>query len=163
LAEEACDAAVLARGHDPRDYSEYLLNLARALQHAGVRVNVVGLAMPGSCLSQRVRKILLGVRAPRISTARIACTATACAISSVVFAGGRLEGVQQVLPLEVLKLKFELAPPTMTIKPILRMSSPCTMWSLLNNGKPKAAIRDSTASFASRDRIPAKATETETE
>jgi hypothetical protein len=35
LAEEACDAAVLERGHDPRDYSEYLLELARAVQRAG--------------------------------------------------------------------------------------------------------------------------------
>jgi beta-lactamase regulating signal transducer with metallopeptidase domain len=29
LAEEACDAVVLARGHDPRDYSEYLIDITR--------------------------------------------------------------------------------------------------------------------------------------
>ena len=32
LSEEACDAAVLARGHDPFAYSEYLLGLARAMR-----------------------------------------------------------------------------------------------------------------------------------
>ena len=31
LSEEACDMAVLERGHDPRDYSEYLLDLARSV------------------------------------------------------------------------------------------------------------------------------------
>ena len=31
LAEEACDAAVLARGHDPYEYSGYLLELARSV------------------------------------------------------------------------------------------------------------------------------------
>jgi len=32
LAEEACDAAVLARGHDPHDYSQHLISLARPSQ-----------------------------------------------------------------------------------------------------------------------------------
>src|SRR5438552_121260 len=37
LSEEACDMAVLERGHDPRDYSEYLLDLARSVTaHANV-------------------------------------------------------------------------------------------------------------------------------
>ena len=35
LAEEACDSAVLERGHDPREYSECLLDLARAVQRRG--------------------------------------------------------------------------------------------------------------------------------
>ncbi len=86
LAEEACDAAVLERGHDPREYSAYLLELARAVQRAGKRVNVVAVAMPGSYLPQRVKKIIDGVRAPRISSARMACTVVACAIPAVLFA-----------------------------------------------------------------------------
>ncbi len=72
LAEEACDAAVLERGHDPREYSRYLLDLARAVQDAGTRVNVVAMAMPGSYLPQRVKNIINGVRAPRISRTRLA-------------------------------------------------------------------------------------------
>ena len=35
LAEQTCDDAVLARGHDPHDYSEYLLDTARSLGVAG--------------------------------------------------------------------------------------------------------------------------------
>ncbi len=58
LAEEACDAAVLARGHDPFQYSEYLLEIARAMRQAGARVSVIGMAMPGAFLPQRIRRIL---------------------------------------------------------------------------------------------------------
>jgi beta-lactamase regulating signal transducer with metallopeptidase domain len=35
LAEDACDAAVLARGHQPAEYCEYLLSLARGVTGAG--------------------------------------------------------------------------------------------------------------------------------
>jgi uncharacterized protein (TIGR03435 family) len=99
LAEEACDAAVLERGHDPREYSRYLLELARAVQRAGTRVNVVAMAMPGSYLPQRVKQIIEGVRAPRISRTRLACAVLACAIPAVAFAAGTLDHVPQILPL----------------------------------------------------------------
>ncbi len=98
LAEEACDAAVLERGHDPREYSEYLLDLARAVQRAGTRVNVVAVGMPGSYLPQRVKKIIDGVRAPRISPIRMACTAVACAIPAALFAAGTLGRLQPNFP-----------------------------------------------------------------
>jgi uncharacterized protein (TIGR03435 family) len=97
LAEEACDAAVLESGHDPRDYSEYLLELARAVQRAGTRVNALGMAMPGSYLPQRVRKIIDGVRSQRISRLRMACAALTCAIPAVVFASGTLDRAPQIL------------------------------------------------------------------
>ena len=48
LAEETCDAAVLARGHAPQDYSEYLLDIARSVSRSGSRLGIVGMAMPGS-------------------------------------------------------------------------------------------------------------------
>ena len=99
LAEEACDAAVLERGHDAREYSRYLLDLAREVRRAGTRVNVVAMAMPGSYLPQRVKKIINGVRAPKISRTRLACTALACAIPAVAFAAGTLDHVPQILPL----------------------------------------------------------------
>ena len=91
LAEEACDAAVLARGHDPYEYSEYLLEIARSVVRSGARVNVWGMAMPGSFLTRRIRQILQGRPAPRLTRARMACAAGACAILSVVFAAGAVD------------------------------------------------------------------------
>jgi beta-lactamase regulating signal transducer with metallopeptidase domain len=90
LAEEACDTAVLGSGHDPREYSECLLDIARAVMRAGTRVNVEGMAMPGSFLRQRIRHILEGRTAPRTSRARMVCAAAACASVSVAFAAGTL-------------------------------------------------------------------------
>jgi len=80
LAEEACDASVLARGHDPYDYSAYLLDFARLVAQSGRRVNAVGMAMPGSALPQRIRRILAGGPAPRLTRARALCLAAACAM-----------------------------------------------------------------------------------
>jgi TonB family protein len=94
LAEEACDAAVLARGHDPFEYSEYLLQIARAVQQTGARVSVVGMAMPGAFLPQRIRRILEGRPAQRISRMRMACVATACAVVSTVFTAGAMDRAQ---------------------------------------------------------------------
>jgi len=69
LAEEACDAAVLAHGYDPRDYSEFLLDLARSVRRAGARVGALGVAMPGIGLEYRIRQMLSGHPAPRVSRA----------------------------------------------------------------------------------------------
>jgi hypothetical protein len=91
LAEESCDAAVLARGHDPYAYSEYLLQLARAVVRTGSRVNVLGMAMPGSYLSQRVKQILTCRPVPRMTRVRMLCVASACAMVSGVFAAGTLD------------------------------------------------------------------------
>ena len=96
LAEEACDAAVIGQGHDPRDYAEYLVEMARVVQHAGARLNVAGMAMPGSCLSRRVGKIIAGVGSPRVPPARMACAAIAWAACSAVFAAGTLRHVAHV-------------------------------------------------------------------
>jgi TonB family protein len=90
LAEEACDAAVLARGHDPFQYSEYLLQIARAMQRTGARVNVMGMAMPGASLPRRIRRILEGRPAQRISPARMVCVAMACAVVATVFTAGAM-------------------------------------------------------------------------
>jgi uncharacterized protein (TIGR03435 family) len=99
LAEEACDAAVLERGHDPQEYCEYLIELAHAVRRAGTRVNVVAMAMPGSYLPARVKKMMDGVRAPRVSAMRMTFAALACVIPAAVFAAGTLDHVRQVLPL----------------------------------------------------------------
>src|SRR6185295_17299081 len=80
LAEEACDAAVLARGHSPQEYSEYLLDIARSVSRSGSRLSIVGMAMPGSLLRQRIQ-ILNSYRAVPISRTRIVDAVAACATS----------------------------------------------------------------------------------
>ncbi len=88
LAEDACDAAVLSKGHQPTDYCEYLLSMARAVTGARARVNVVGAAMPGAFLSQRIGRILGAGPESRFSAWRLALTLSACAVlSAVVIAG----------------------------------------------------------------------------
>jgi len=94
LAEEACDAAVISRGYDPRAYSEYLLDLAHSVRRAGTRVNAVGMAMPGIGLAHRIRRMLSGVQVPRISRQRMAGTVAACAAAAVIFAAVTLVHAQ---------------------------------------------------------------------
>ena len=91
LAEEACDAAVLARGHDPLQYSEYLLDIARMVQQTGARISVVGMAMPGTSLPRRIKRILEVGPVQQISRLRIACVAVACAMISTVFTAGAVD------------------------------------------------------------------------
>ena len=103
LAEEACDAAVLAQGHSPHDYSKYLLDLARSVERAGTRIEAVGMAMPGIYLPQRIRRMLSGVPVPRISRRRMAWTAIICSTAAAVFAVGTLVRAQSA------KMEFEVA------------------------------------------------------
>ena len=90
LAEEACDAAVLAAGHSPHDYSEYLLDMARTVSRQRGRVRLVGMAMPGNGLGERLRLILKGLPTVRVSRARLISTAVFCVASSALFAAGTL-------------------------------------------------------------------------
>jgi bla regulator protein BlaR1 len=94
LAEEACDTAVITQGHDPREYSEYLLDLARSVERAGARIDAVGMAMPGIGLKHRIRLMLSGVPAPRISRPRMACTLAVCAAVAAILAAGTLVRAQ---------------------------------------------------------------------
>jgi beta-lactamase regulating signal transducer with metallopeptidase domain len=95
LAEQACDDVVLARGHNAREYAEYLIDIARSVTRSGARLNVAGMAMPGSLLPQRIRQIMEGGRAPRISRTRMACVAAACAITCTAFTAGALDHARQ--------------------------------------------------------------------
>jgi len=88
LSEEACDAAVIAAGHSPEDYSEYLLEMARSITRSGRRIQIVGLAMPGHGLPQRMGKIFSGLPMTPPSPARVACTVIFCVTSSAIFAAG---------------------------------------------------------------------------
>jgi TonB family protein len=105
LAEEACDAAVLARGHDPFQYSECLLEMARVVRQSGARVHAVGMAMPGTFLPQRVRRILEGGLGQRVSRVRMACVAAACMVVSTVFVAGAVDYKQPAIPPPAGKLR----------------------------------------------------------
>jgi len=113
FAEEACDAAVLEQGLDPREYSVCLLDMARAVDRAGARVNAVAMAMPGSYLPQRVRKIIGGALAPRVSRTRLTAAAIACAIPTVLFAGGSLDRAPQLLLMAPFPMKSVPQPPVL--------------------------------------------------
>jgi uncharacterized protein (TIGR03435 family) len=119
LAEEACDAAVLARGIDPRDYSEYLLDIARSVMGAGARVDLVAAAMPGSSLTPRIRKILTGTVATGVPGWRFAAAMALCASASGLFAAGSFQSQQSIvlqLPLFQLGAPPPPPPPPATAK-----------------------------------------------
>ena len=94
LAEEACDNVVLGRGYDRRAYSECLIDMARSVTRSGVRLNVAGMAMPGSTLPRRIRQILEGGSVPHTSRMRMACVCAVCAISCTAIAAGTLDHAQ---------------------------------------------------------------------
>lgn len=99
LAEEACDTAVLERGHDPAEYAECLLDMERSVKRAGARALALGMAMPGAGLPRRIRLIFDGPRPTRVSRMKIACIAVACSATAVVFGAGTLKrGVELQLP-----------------------------------------------------------------
>jgi uncharacterized protein (TIGR03435 family) len=89
LAEEACDTAVIAAGHSPQTYSQYLLDMARTVAVGGGRVRL-GMAMPGTGLAHRLRAIGAGLRPGPISRVRLAGMMAICLASSTLFAAGRL-------------------------------------------------------------------------
>jgi len=89
LAEEACDAAVLARGHSATDYSEHLLDLARVSGRR--RMPQACMPMPGSALPARIAKILdgeIGRASPRTAVTGAAAVATlvAAALGTITLA-----------------------------------------------------------------------------
>jgi hypothetical protein len=111
LAEEACDAAVLERGHDPIEYSEWLLELARNVLQTGARVQVLGMAMPGRALPRRIKRILEERPAPRISRVRMACVVAGCALLSTLFAAGKVDR-RMPAPLAAAPLVMLQTPPS---------------------------------------------------
>jgi hypothetical protein len=65
--------------------------MARAVMRSGARLNIAGMAMPGSSLPRRIRQILEGGSVPPVSRTRMACVAVACAITCTAFAAGTLD------------------------------------------------------------------------
>ncbi len=106
LAEEACDAAVIAAGHSPQHYSECLLEMARTVARAHGRVRLVGMAMPGSGLSERLRLILRGLPSARVSRTRAVCTMAFCVGSTAIFAAGTpTERVKDQIKFEAVSIR----------------------------------------------------------
>jgi hypothetical protein len=98
LAEDACDAAVLQRGHDPHAYSDYLIDLARSVAARGGRVAVLGTAIDGGALASRIRRILDGRPAPAVPRRRLALALGLCALALTTFAACKLERAQKPAP-----------------------------------------------------------------
>jgi hypothetical protein len=95
LAEEVCDNVVLARGHNPSEYAEYLLDLARSVARSGSRLNIAGMAMPGGALPGRIRKIMAGGSMARISRVRMTFVVVACVVTSSALAAANLDRARQ--------------------------------------------------------------------
>ncbi|HUA01234.1 MAG TPA: M56 family metallopeptidase [Candidatus Aquilonibacter sp.] len=95
LAEEACDDAVLSRGHNPKEYAECLMDMARAVARSGLRVNAAGMGMPGELLPRRIRKIMEVGQSPSVSRGRLACALILCAMISSAFTAGKLGPVRR--------------------------------------------------------------------
>jgi hypothetical protein len=86
LSEQACDAAVVSRGHDEARYAAVLLQFARAASSMGGRIAPLGTAMPGAGLARRLRMLeTSSVLAP--STVRTAWIAAAYLMAVAVCVG----------------------------------------------------------------------------
>lgn len=95
LAEEACDATVIAAGHDVRDYAEYLIHQARAVRRAGARVALFGAGIGGGVLVHRIRRLLDGRPEPVLSRTRAILEATLCILSIAGFSACQLDRAEK--------------------------------------------------------------------
>ena len=78
LSEQACDATVLARGHDRDRYASCLLRFARRATASGGRLMPTAMAMSGSGLRARLQ--MLERPQPAVSRGRRLAVAGACAV-----------------------------------------------------------------------------------
>jgi beta-lactamase regulating signal transducer with metallopeptidase domain len=95
LAEEACDSAVIAAGHDPRDYAEYLLHQAHAIQQAGNRVVVQGTAMGEGSLTGRIERFLDAPNPQPLSRKKAVFGTLLVTSVIMIFSACRLERVER--------------------------------------------------------------------
>jgi uncharacterized protein (TIGR03435 family) len=102
LAEDVCDAAVLADGHSPTEYAAFLIELARHVS----RIHAIGTAMPGSDLPRRIRRIARGIAPPPVSKTKLAIAAAACALCTAACAALTLD--QATLPLAPAPVAFDV-------------------------------------------------------
>ena len=87
LSEHACDASVIARGHDRDVYSACLLQFARRAALAGGRIAPVATAMPGTRLRERLAT--LDRRHPAPSRVRLASASAIGLVLVVICASAK--------------------------------------------------------------------------
>jgi len=85
LSEQACDAVVIAGGHDRDVYSACLVRFARRAAAAGGRIAPTAMAMPGTGLRARLRMLALP-QAGRPSGSRVLGAVVAGAALSIICA-----------------------------------------------------------------------------
>lgn len=90
LSEEACDAAVLRRGHTAQDYSGYLIEIARSVNARGARLAwTASMAFSSGKLARRVRWMMEAEpKAPPSSTMRVAAAVCCTSILALCMACG---------------------------------------------------------------------------
>jgi TonB family protein len=81
LAEQTCDEAVLAKGHDSSTYAEHLLDFARSVKKRGALITAWGSSLHGSKLTHRIRRILTSGKSPAISRIRLTVVTILCGIA----------------------------------------------------------------------------------
>ena len=91
LSEQACDAAVISRGHDSEVYSSCLLRFARRVTDAGGRIVPLSVAMPGAGLLQRL-EMLARPQTTHLSRSRLAGVIVPCASLVLVCAAANPDG-----------------------------------------------------------------------
>jgi TonB family protein len=84
LAEQTCDEAVLAKGHDSGTYAEHLLDFARSVKRRGALITAWGSSLHGSKLAHRISRILTSRRSPAISRIRLAIVTILCGTAILV-------------------------------------------------------------------------------
>jgi hypothetical protein len=81
LAEEACDTAVLTRGHSAPDYARYLIEMARSVNETGARLQWAGaVEFSAGKLSRRVRRIMDAPPAVAMSRAKSLTAGSLCVL-----------------------------------------------------------------------------------
>jgi hypothetical protein len=86
---------VLRRGHDPRMYSGYLIDLAHAVKRAGGRLPALGTAIDGGGLAPRIRRIPYGGPVQHLSRRRTTTAAAICGVALAIFGACNLERAQK--------------------------------------------------------------------
>jgi hypothetical protein len=99
LAEEACDVAVVSRGHEARNYAECLRRFAVLTAAARGRWNSLGLQMPGRGVAARIDRILAGGPQPPPSRTHLAATALLCSTAVIICAAATPTSSAQSQPL----------------------------------------------------------------
>jgi len=86
LAEEACDAAVLVRGHAPHDYARYLIEMARSVNETGARIRWAGaVAFGDGKLPRRIRRIMDTPPLVAVSRAKSIASVALCSLMLAAF------------------------------------------------------------------------------